>query len=260
MACFNCNYHEALNIVANDFGIRSGHIGVSPRVITANDEFELKNDNKQQVRDKSIINIVSQPWNISDFNYWNQFGITFDKLDEYNVFSAMYVYLIKGDKRITFNYSNNNPCYAYRFTNDGNYSYKIYWPLGRKSRKWLFSGGSKDDIEGYDQLPLSGETLILTKSLKDCICYNIVGSPAISLQGEGNILEQSLVDKLLKRFNKIVINYDNDDRGVIEAAKICRKYNFKSFIIDGAKDLSDYIKINGIDKAKLMVENKLKSI
>ena len=61
--------------------------------------------------------------------------------------------------------------------------------------QWLFNGGSAKDIEGYDQLSLNGDTLILTKSLKDCMCYRLLGYDAISLQGETNHERTQAQDK-----------------------------------------------------------------
>lgn len=258
MRKFNCNYGEALNIISSDFNLSNIKPNIEPRILLSNDEFKLKLQNTPKI--KSSITIVEQSWNITDFNYWNQFGITFDILEEYNVFSAKYVYLHKGDRRYTFEYKKTNPIYAYRFTRDGQYSYKIYFPLHPdKKYKWLFSGGASEDVEGYDQLPLNGDTLILTKSLKDCMCYRVLGYSAISLQGEGNKLEQSLVDKLLKRFDRIIINYDSDERGILETNKLIEQYKFNCFYIDKHKDLSDYIKNEGLDKAKTMIDGKIKN-
>ncbi len=255
---FNCTYYEALNIISNDFNLSSIKTNIEPRLILTNDEFKTKIASIP--KEKSTITIVEQPWGITDYNYWNQFGITFDILDEYNVFSAKYVYLNKGSRRLTFEYKKSNPCYAYRFTGEGRYSYKIYFPNhSDKKYKWLFSGGSSSDIEGYDQLPLNGDILILTKSLKDCMCYRVLGYSAISLQGEGNKLEQSLVDKLLKRFDKIIINYDCDSRGILETNKLVEQYNFNCFYIDKHKDLSDYIKNEGLDRAKILIDGKIKN-
>jgi len=159
---------------------------------------------------------------------------------------------------VTFSYNKNSPCFAYRFENNGLYSYKIYWPLSKdKKFKWLFSGGTKNDIEGFSQLPLHGENLVLTKSLKDCICYNLIGIPAISLQGEANNLEQDLVEKLLKRFSNIIVNYDNDLEGVKGSERLNRQYGFKYFLIDEFKDLSDYIKNKSLEEAKTMIDNKI---
>lgn len=258
MKKFNCTYYEALNIIANDFDIKKSVLSIEPRIITANDEFKLKISNIP--REKSTITITSQPWNKIDYEYWNQYGISLNLLDEYDVFAAKYVYLIKGGRRTIFEYNKNNPCYAYRFEREGGYSYKIYFPMSKdKKFKWLFNGGTKDDIEGYSQLPLHGDMLILTKSMKDVMCYNILGLSAISLQGEGNKLEQELVNKLLKRFNKIIINYDDDERGIIETNKLIRQYGFNHFYIDDYKDLSDYIKNRGLDKAKQMIDDKTRT-
>lgn len=260
MKKFYCTYYEALTIIANDFNIRNFNLAKSDlkNIVMANDEFRLKVSNIP--KQKALITIISQPWNKIDYEYWNQYGISLELLDEYNVFSAKNVYLYKGDKRITLSYTKTNPCYAYRFEREGTYSYKVYFPLTKdKKYKWLFSGGTKDDIEGYDQLPLSGDVLILTKSLKDVMCFRVLGYNAISLQGEGNKLEQELVNKLLKRFDKIIINYDGDERGIIETNKLNKQYGFDYFYIDNHKDLSDYIKYEGLDKSKKMIYDKIRT-
>lgn len=256
MAKYNCTYHESLNIISNDFNLSSAKANISNAgIVFVSNKVAQK---QQKPRPKAKIEIVSQNFNITDYEYWDQFGIPLSLLIEYNVFSAKYVYLTRGNKRVNFEYRKANPCYAYRFTNDGSYSYKIYWPLSKEAKfKWLFSGGASSNIEGYDQLPLSGETLILTKSLKDCMCYNVLGYPAISLQGESNKLENDLVVKLLKRFDKIIVNYDNDEAGYKGAKRLCDQYGFESIFIDGAKDVSDYIKANSIEEAREMIKLKL---
>jgi len=255
MKKYNCTYYEALNIISTDFNIKK--ITYSKNIVPLG--IIPKSINPIGVKIKSSIEIKSQPWTIYDYNYWNQYNINFEILDLYNVFSCKYIFLIKGDKRYITEYKNNNPVYAYRFTNLNKYSYKVYRPLEpNKQFKWLFSGGVSSDIEGYDQLPLNGKILVLTKSLKDCMCYYTLGIPAISLQGEANKLEQDLVDKLLKRFDLIIVNYDNDPPGIKATESLVNQYKFKHFYIDDEKDLSDYIKQFGIDKAKKLINKKLK--
>ena len=257
MKKFGCNYYEALNIIASDFKIKEIEkinkqllIGITPN--------DVKPVNF--IKEKSRIEIISQPFNLIDYDYWNQFGIDFNLLDSYNVFSAKYVYLYKGINRWIFEYKKTNPCYAYRFSNQNNYSYKVYWPKHQdRTRKWLFSGGSSNDIEGYDQLNLNGELLILTKSLKDCMCYRVLGYDAISLQGEGNKLHYDLKERLMSRFSNTIVNYDNDEQGIKSTKGLENEFGFKSFFIDKEKDLSDYIKAFGIDKAKRMINKKLKN-
>ncbi len=259
MTKFRCNYFEALNIIVADFNIRK---------LEYKNEFipigtilnSIKTHNVP--REKSIIQILEQPFTIEDYNYWWDYKIPLTKLEEYDVYSVKYCYLIKGTKRIIFSYSKNNPMYGYRFTRDGSYSYKIYWPLTKdKKYKWLFSGGAAADIEGLDCLPLSGDILILTKSLKDCISFNMIGVPAISLQGEANKMEQSLVDKLLKRFDRIITCYDFDEEGIKGAKRMKQQFGFDYFFIEEPyKDLAEYNKHNSLKKAKLMINDKINGL
>jgi len=251
---YKCTFYESLNIIAADFGLRKNNISNDYKnAILELGQMPVSNINVPE-KIKSNIYIVSQAWNIVDYEYWSKYGITFDLLNEYNVFAAKHVYLSKGDKRNVFDYRKNNPCYAYRFTNDVSYSYKIYFPMADKKFKWLFSGGSQKDIEGIDQIPLHGETLILTKSLKDCMCYRVIGLPAISLQGETNKLDSELVNKLLKRFDRIIVNYDNDEEGMRGSIKLNEQYGFDYFFVEETKDLSDYICKYSVDDAKQMIK------
>lgn len=249
---YGCTFKEALRIIATDFNISKSNIGINPNLVIGKETF-----NKVPVKSKSIIDIVSQQWTITDYDYWSQYGITLDLLNEYDVFSVKHVFLHKYNKPTIFNYTKDNPIYAYRFVSDNRYAYKIYFPKADKKYKWLFSG-SANDIEGFDQLPLHGDMLILTKSLKDVMCYRMLGYSAISLQGEANKLDAELVRKLLKRFNQIIVNYDNDDQGIKSTEALIINYNFKHFYIDDAKDLSDYIKIFGINKAKEIINGKIR--
>lgn len=253
---YSCTLPESLRIIHNDFKLGSIKIDIIPQLVLNNPSEGLKRANK------AFIEIVPQPFTIVDYKYWEQFRIPLTKLEEYDVFSCKIVYLHTKDGRtITFDYKDNNPIYAYRFTHEGKYSYKIYFPLSKdKKHKWLFSGGSQDDIEGFDQLPLHSDTLILTKSLKDCICYNLIGYPAISLQGETNKLQQDFVNKLYKRFYNIIVNYDNDEEGMKGTNRLNIRYGFKYFYVDEFKDLSDYIKNKGLLSAKRMINKKIREL
>lgn len=251
---YNCTFAECLNIIANDFKLQHGQLLINRQ------QKIIQLDETITIRPKTRIDIISQPFTITDFNYWNQYEIPLTLLEEYNVFSCKFVALIKGDKITNFTYSNSNPIYAYRFVNNGEYSYKIYFPYAEKKYKWLFNGGSAEDIEGYDQLSLNGSTLILTKSLKDCISYRLLGYDAISLQGETNKLDSSFVAKLLKRFDNIIVNYDNDNEGIRGSKRLEVQYGFKHFFIDEAKDLSDYIKQFGLTNAKQQIDEKIQQL
>lgn len=255
MAKYRCNFQEALNIIANDFNIKKIDPKIPVEIILANDLGHAR----PMTKVKTGITIQPQPFNSTDAEYWEQFGIQLTTLLKYNVFSCKTVYVYKGDSSFSLEYSKNNPIYAYRFNSGNEYHYKIYRPYAEKKKKWLFNGGS-DNIEGYDQLPSKGKILIITKSLKDCICYNELGYAAISLQGEHNQLKNSLLDKLYKRFDYIILNYDNDEDGKKATEKIASIHNIPYFYIHGAKDLSDLIKNSGINQAKIQINDKIESI
>lgn len=255
MAKYGCDYPEAISIVANDFNIGSVKSNLNPRILLGTEPIARPISNTP--RPKSTISILEQPYTLVDYKYWIQYGISLEMLDEFNVFSARFIYLVKGTNRITFEYNKANPCYAYRFTRDGHYSYKIYWPMGEKGRKWLFSGGAADDIEGYDQLPLSGNLLILTKSLKDIMVLNLLGYSAISLQGEANKLSYEMYHKLIKRFDTIISLYDNDEQGESGAKYLLNTYGIEPIFIpkeSGFKDISDYVKEYGIEEGKKLMK------
>lgn len=253
---YGCTFKECLRIIYNDFKLGSIKYDILPQLVL-NDILDVKLKPK-----KAFIEIVDQPFTLVDYDYWNKFEIPLELLQEYDVFSCKIVYLhTKQGKTITFEYKDNNPIYAYRFCNNGKYSYKIYFPLNKdKKHKWLFSGGSQEDIEGIDQLPLFANDLILTKSLKDCIVYKLLGLPAISLQGETNKLSQHLVDLLHRRFNNIIVNYDNDDEGIKGSKRLKQQYRFNYFFIDGEKDISDFVQLYGLEQAKIMINEKINKI
>lgn len=257
---YNSTFYEVLNIIASDFSLRDIKVNKELKeLILESNQIKVE----KLIKQKAKIEIIPQNFNLIDYNYWyGNYCIDFKMLQEYDVFSAKTVILTKGDKRNIFYYSKVNPSYAYRFLDDyGNYSYKIYFPLSKdKKFKWLFSGGSQTDIEGYSQLNLHGDLLILTKSMKDCMSYRNIGYDAISLQGEANKLDSELVYKLLKRFNKIIVNYDEDEEGIKGSIRLKNQYGFNYFFIDGSKDLSDYIKDNSLDKAKEMIKKKIKQL
>lgn len=248
-------YSECLNVIFNDFKLSNKIIPIcKPENLIG---YESVSDELKTPL-KAKIYISSRNWRLCDNKYWGQYYITFDLLEKYNVIPCQKVFLYtKSDKMVEFSHRENNPIYAYKFIKPGGeISYKIYFPYEEKHKKWLFSGGSSEDIEGYDELPWIGDLLILTKSLKDCMVYNILGYNAISLQGEANKVPKELIDKLLKRFNRIIVNYDNDEQGIKSSRKININYGFKEIFIpieSKCKDLSDYIKMYGIEKTKILL-------
>lgn len=252
MEKFGCNFNEALNIVSNDFCISSGISYIEPRVIVSNDEFKLKISNKP--RERSRLEVVRQPWNIYDANFWNDYLIDFTDLDYFNIVSAKQVLLYKGSSRFCFDYSKRSPRYGYLFKNCS----KAYAPYEKGAGKWMYDG-DENNVEGFEQLDESSDLLVITKGLKDVVLYHKLGINAIALPSETSKLTNKVVSYLLSRFGRIIINLDNDDQGVISTNKIVNEFGFHHYYMDeDVKDPSDWVKKNkSLEQFKLMIENKI---
>lgn len=259
MKKFNCTYYEALNIIANDFNIKKSVLSIEPRIITANDEFKLKISNIP--REKSKLEICKNSWNIKDFEFWNQFGISFDLLDLAEAYTVKYVNLIKNNQRFCYEYKKNNPIYIYNeYDIDLNFlGYRVYFPFEQKNRKWI-NNSSNRAIQGIKLLPEKGELLILTKSMKDVLTLYGLGYNAISLASENIILMEYEYNKLINRFDNIVSLYDNDETGKIYSQNNLDMWNiFCTFIPEytQCKDVSDLYKKVGREKCKKILKELL---
>lgn len=254
---YNCSFNEALKIIMSDFQIRN-----YDRIPFVKREEVVESKKKEK-----YILVKKQPFTKVDKEYWNKFGISLNTLTRFNVSSVKELYLFR-EHDIIFNkyYTSSCPIYAYQFNSYKTENYKIYMPLADKKVKWIFNG-SKDDIEGYDMLPSTGELLIITKSLKDVMSLYELNYPAISLQGEHNKLEEELLNKLCKRFDNIICLYDNDDAGkkailgYFDEKKqkfipgIHQINNVPYIFLEKEKDISEYIEKYGKNKAKEMLYN-----
>lgn len=247
---YGSNYHETCNIIANDFGLKKTNLNVTPQLL-------LSNDTPKLVKTKSNIKVIVKPFSLIDYEYWNQYGISLSTLQFFNVKAVSHVYLNKGDKHYIFEYKNNQPLYSYRFYKNHCEYLKIYNPYSTtKEGKWLSNVGS-DCLAGYDQLPQSGDLLILTKSLKDTMSYFEMGYNAISFQAETNKISKKSWNELSKRFKRIVVNFDRDEQGYISTGEFLLEHDIDFFFIDQEKDISDFIKKNSLKKAKKLIKKKL---
>ena len=248
---YNSNYHETCNIIANDFNLKKIDVNISPQLLLNIEE------KPKLIKIKSDIKVFTKPFDIIDYNYWNQYGISLQTLEFYNVKACSHVFLTKGDNHYVFEYKKDKPLYSYRFFKNNTEYFKIYNPYSdTKEGKWLSNVGS-DCLQGYDQLDPYNDILILTKSLKDVMSYRELDYNAVGLQAETNKLSDKSFEELSDRFNKIIINFDNDNQGHISTLEYCEKYKLDYFYIEETKDISDYISKFGIEKAKQLIKNKL---
>jgi len=201
----------------------------------------------------TVISVKKKPFCKIDDDYWNQFSLFRDDLRHFSVFPIC-EYWINGIVQ-SWSYKQTNPGYCYEIYN----KYKIYKPLANKSEKWISNCGSYD-IQGYEQLSMNGDLLIITKALKDVMVLYKLGYQAIAPQGENHNIPEKIMSVLKDRFTKIVVFYDNDKAGINGANKIANKFELQTISIpqEYPKDISDYTKEYGLDNSKELLNNLLK--
>lgn len=202
---------------------------------------------------ETVIGIVRQKFTPTDINYWSQFNISEKTLKKFNVNSIKY-YLYNGIVKGI--YKEDNPMYAYKVYNN----FKIYRPLADKYTKWR-NNLTEYDIQGYAQLPSKGDTLIITKSMKDVMCLYEMGIPAISPSSESTFIPNDILEGLKKRFKRIIILFDRDNAGVKYLRKMSLKTGLEGLLVHKkfkAKDISDAIKANSFEEIKEWLYGEIK--
>lgn len=224
------NYNDILQRIVTDLSITNNT--------------KLKSTKYYESKD-TIIGVVRQEWTDIDKQFWSQFSINKDTLNKYNVSSIKY-YLCDGIVKGI--YKDENPMYAYKVYDH----FKIYRPLADKYTKWR-NNLTENDIQGYEQLPKTGDLLIITKSLKDVMVLYEMGYNAISPSSESTFIPDKALKQLKKRFKRILICFDRDSSGCKNSIKLYNKTKIKPFFVHKkfkAKDISDAVKKNSFIQIK----------
>lgn len=244
---YNCNYYKALKIIAQDFGLIEGTNSKQKSSIKVVPELKETNPSKIQVQIKDYTN--------KELEWWNQFGISIKLLKKYHIFSIQYVFL---NGELKFISSEKNPIYGYYFGKDknGNEKWKIYFPLKTEYR--FLNNLSKKVLQGYHQLPKSGDLLVITKSMKDVVAMYGFGISAVSPNSETLFLDDKKLEEFKQRFKHILVLYDNDRPGLHNMWLIRKEHPELNYFYMPwylAKDFTDSIKLVGVENMKEYVND-----
>lgn len=240
---FKCNYFEALKIIANDLGI------VNDKTLHKN--AGKINLNPIKIKDKEVskIQIEMQEFTDNELKWWGKYGITPNILRYYHVYSCKHIFL-NGNLFATS--QQHCPIFGYYGGKIQDNKEKIelwrcYFPK-RKNYRFITNWPSKK-IQGYKQLPKKGKLLVITKSMKDCMCLHSCSINACAPNSENLFISDNVLEDLKQRFKYIVVLYDNDRPGRVNMAKIRRNHPelYYTFIPKeyGSKDISDFYKNHG---------------
>ena len=244
-------YFEALSKVANDFNLQDDYIcKIYPKSSDNSPKVRIIKDDMLSKFTGYYLGKKAREWQSHDVLFWRQFGIGKETLEFFNVQPISFIFI--GDKCFPADK------YAYCFIEmkDGIETYKIYQPFS-ENYKWI-NNHNNSVFQGWTQLPETGKTLIITKSLKDVMClYEVAKLPSVAMQSENVLPKRHVFDQLQSRFTDVELLYDNDfdavqNWGRIFADKFAKEFGLvDSFIPDKykAKDFSDLVKLMGKEAA-----------
>ena len=249
MTKYSCNYHEAIRIIAKDFGYTT-----SAPIKTSAIKIQPKFEGSKQ----TFIRVEVKDFTEAELKWWNSFGITKEILNKFKVYSCKTVFL---NNYIYAQSAQHSPIYGYYFGKKENIEqWRIYMP---KRKEFRFIGNvSTKTIQGYKQLPKKGKVVVITKSMKDVLCLYSLGISAIAPNSETQFVSEKVLEELKQRFEHIVLLYDNDLTGVKFTNKLRKQY--PELIVTliprstGAKDISDHYRLHGRSKTLELIKSAIK--
>ena len=242
MAKYNCTYHNALKIIAKDFGY------IQNTNIKKQEVSEIKIQPKFESEKETFIQVEIKDFSESELKWWNSFGISEQTLKKYKVYSVKTVFI---NGKIYAQSTQHSPIYGYYFGKKENIEqWRIYIP---KRKEFRFIGNvSTKTIQGYKQLPEKGKLLVITKSMKDSMLLSSLGIPAVAPNSETQFVSEKMLNEFRERFKNIVLLYDSDKTGVKFMNKIRKQHHDLIICMIPrkyeAKDISDFYQKYGKNK------------
>lgn len=219
---YSCSFYDALKHINDDLILNISNVQSLPISVVNNHE-------------KASILTQRQTMNMTDYFYWSQFGISLKTINRFEVYPVRYVWI---NGKLSYTYRHKMPVYEY-YINEN--TCQIYSPYSKKSNKFRYNGDNST-LLGANMLPLFGERLVLSKSLKDIMSLFELGISATSFVGE-TTFNEDVIKGLLKRFKEIVLLYDNDKVGREQSKKLHNIFGFQEFFTK-EKNISDQIHAN----------------
>ena len=214
-------------------------------------------------KSNSILEVRTRQWFDYDMEYWNSYGISREWLEFGDVYPISHILITRDN--ITKIIPAEKLAYVYVERKDGKVSLKVYQPKSQRL-KWL----SKHDSSVWDlwsRLPDRGDTLFITSSRKDALClWKNTGIPSVSLQGEGYVPKEKVINQLKQRFGRVIIFFDNDydkdeNHGHIYASRLSGMFNLDMVEIPSeykSKDPSDLFKNHGAETFRRVIKELVK--
>lgn len=234
------NFYDALRRVAKDFNLYGEDI--NKEIVEG---FKIK---IQTAKKDTALKVQRREWYDFDLKLWGEICTDNKRaLEFFNVAPLERAW--SGDREI-YSFNRKDPGYVYWF---GDYDYKLYWPL-RKEGKFLQN--KSNILQGWHQLPESGDNLVITKSYKDVICMRTFSIFAVAPMSESVLISSEQFEELNNRFFNIYSLMDRDRAGMRMAQLLRKTYGIEPLLFpsdnalfrgkDEPKDFTDTRKDYGL--------------
>jgi hypothetical protein len=197
---------------------------------------------KERPKDKGStdIKVKSKEWSEEALRWWNSYSVSLSTLQRYHVSEVEW-------------FSMNNKiihpkglCFAYREMD----KYQIYQP---HNPDFKFRNNFDEKIVmGFHQLQYQKPILIITKSKKDIMVLEEIGlTENVAARSENTVIPSKFLDYFDTKYQKKFELFDNDGKHKGEIY-----WDKKIFVPleSGAKDISDFVKMWGIDKGRELIK------
>jgi len=198
---YKLSYPEALRKIVADFGLYGEKFDAKPI---------LKEHKSNHVKKHVDIKIVPKKFTEKDLEYWNSFGISYETLKLFNVYSVESLWI----KKNPFPIRKNELCFAYYFPKSNHL--KIYFPKRSKGQKWYSNTDNICDVQGYYQMDIKNtkpELLVLTSSMKEVMLLWEYGVKSVAIHGEHATYDKDFIRHIKKYCSTIKSLYDWDEAG-----------------------------------------------
>lgn len=238
MGYYNVGFYEAKSIIQNSFaGLGS--------IVQTEDSSDKKHSNL-------IFSILKDGWSKIQKEYWANYQITIDQLEQDKVIPVKEFTIIRNGN-VLYSRTMLDTQFAFAYNEWEESIYKICCPFISGKGKWI-TNTNQNHIGNAQNIDFVGEHLVITKSYKDCrVLRNNGFENTIWLQNEGMIPSKENLESITSMYDKITILFDNDQAGIVASQKLADflthanirqitvPKNFKKY---GVKDPSDLLKFN----------------
>lgn len=204
------------------------------------------------IKERVTIECNLRVWENKDVEYWKQYGISLPTLTYFNVYPLDSIWI---NGKLRYMSTGYDRAYGYYLGSiSGKTQWKIYFP-SRKEGRFLTNSTI---MQGAVRIK-EAEIGILAKSLKDTMSLYEIDSNinSIAVVSESVLPTGKAINTMMAKWKNPFCFMDFDYRGITTSIKL-KRYGFNPiFLTNGkygtlnyrAKDISDFIKNNGGNKA-----------